>query len=189
MRQQVGERLLEVLVSPILLMVLSTILPRVLALLCLMANQKKVMNYWKRADIAMYSGKAGGGSSFVFLIKRWDKVSYRAALSADLLVGIREEQFHHFINRRLNILVADRHRSIDPLAAPRAGHGFARRIYSGSRRDRRHIDLGILGVEKPPVSSWAVWANKPAYAASTVGECQRRQFYQSDFAEKVLLVL
>lgn len=145
----------------------------------------------KRADIAMYQAKAAGRNIFCFFDKEMqDKVSYRAALSADLLVGIREEQFQLYYQPQVELSgkVIGTEALIRWLH-PERGMVSPAEFIPVAEETGAILTLGYW-VLKAACQQLAVWATKPGYAALTVAvNVSARQFYQSDFVEKVLMVL
>ena len=189
--QQVGERLLEVLCQPYFIDGFEHNTTASIGITLFDGQPEKSDELLKRADIAMYQAKAAGRNTFCFFDKEMqDKVSYRAALSADLLVGIREEQFQLYYQPQVELSgkVIGTEALIRWLH-PERGMVSPAEFIPVAEETGAILTLGYW-VLKAACQQLAVWATKPGYAALTVAvNVSARQFYQSDFVEKVLMVL
>lgn len=189
--RQVGKHLLDVLCQPYFIDGFEHNTTASIGITLFDGRQEKNDELLKRADIAMYQAKAAGRNTFCFFDNEMqEKVSYRAALSADLLIGIREAQFQLYYQPQV-----DRSgRVIGTEALIRWLHP-ERGMVSPVEFIPIAEDTGailILGhwVLKAACKQLALWANKPGYSALTVAvNVSARQFHQADFVEKVLQVL
>ena len=189
--QHIGERLLDVLCQPYFIDGFEHNTTASIGITLFDGHPEKSDELLKRADIAMYQAKAAGRNTFCFFDKEMqDKVSHRAALSADLFVGIREEQFRLFYQPQVEH--SGRVIGVEALIRwqhPDRGMVSPAEFIPMAEESGAILTLGHW-VLKTACQQLAVWATKPDYAHLTIAvNVSARQFYQSDFVEKVLLAL
>jgi predicted signal transduction protein with EAL and GGDEF domain len=189
--QRIGERLLDVLCQPYFIDGFEHNTTASIGITLFDGHPEKSDELLKRADIAMYQAKAAGRNAFCFFDKEMqDKVSHRAALSADLLVGIREEQFRLFYQPQVEH--SGRLIGVEALIRwqhPERGMVSPAEFIPMAEESGAILALGHW-VLKTACQQLAIWATKPDYAHLTIAvNVSARQFYQSDFVEKVLLAL
>lgn len=189
--QQIGKHLLDVLSQPYFIDGFEHNTTASIGITLFDGQPEKSDELLKRADIAMYQAKAAGRNTFCFFDQEMQrKISHRTALSADLLVGIREEQFQLYYQPQV-----DREGKVTGTEALTRWLHPERGMVSPAEFIPIAEDTGaiqILGhwVLKTACRQLAAWSTKPGYEALTVAvNVSARQFHQSDFVEKVLQVL
>lgn len=189
--QRVGTRVLDVLCHPYFIDGIEHNTTASIGITLFCGQQEKSDELLKRADIAMYQAKAAGRNTLCFFDQEMqEKVSHRAALSADLLVGLREEQFQLYY--QLQVEHSGRVIGTEALIRwqhPERGMVSPAVFIPVAEETGSILPLGHW-VLKTACQQLAVWASKPGYAHLTVAvNVSARQFHQPDFVEQVLMVL
>lgn len=139
----------------------------------------------------MYQAKNSGRNMFCFFDQLMqEKVTRRTELSADLRIAARDEQFRLFYQPQVNhsglVVGAE--------ALVRWQHPI-RGMVSPAEFIPLAEETGIIlsignWVLKTACQQLADWAYRPGYDTLTIAvNVSARQFYQSDFVERVLMIL
>jgi diguanylate cyclase (GGDEF)-like protein/PAS domain S-box-containing protein len=189
--QQVGDRLLEVLSQPYFIDGFEYNTTASIGITLFGSKPENNDELLKRADIAMYQAKALGRNTYCFFDSDMqDKVSHRAALSADLLIGIREEQFELYyqpqVLRSRKVIGAE---ALIRWQHPERGMVSPAAFIPLAEESGAILLLGHW-VLKTACLQLAEWAEKSEYEHLTIAvNVSARQFHQYDFVDKVLQVL
>lgn len=189
--RKLGEKLLQVLCEPYFLDGMEHNTTASIGVTLFHGRQEGSDELLKRADIAMYQAKASGRNMLCFFDQEMqDKISYRAELSADLLIGLREEQFHLYYQ----LQVDQSGRALGTEALLRWRHPVRGMISPAefipiAEENGTILSLGNWALQTA-CQQLAQWALMPGFEHLTVAvNVSARQFYQSDFVENVLRVL
>lgn len=186
-----GEKLLSVLDEPYYIDGLEHSSSASIGITLFAENPPSSDELLKHADIAMYQAKNSGRNMFCFFDQLMqEKVTRRAELSADLRIAARDEQFRLFYQPQVNhsglVVGAE--------ALVRWQHPI-RGMVSPAEFIPLAEETGIIlsignWVLKTACQQLADWAYRPGYDTLTIAvNVSARQFYQSDFVERVLMIL
>lgn len=144
----------------------------------------------RRADLAMYQAKAAGRNTLTFYDPRMqDAVHGRAALEADIRIGLEQSQFELFYQAQVE------HDSVAGCEAllrwqhPRDGYVSPATFIPLAEESGLILPLGDW-VLRSACHQLAVWAEDPDLASLQLAiNVSPRQFRQADFVEQVLAAL
>jgi diguanylate cyclase (GGDEF)-like protein/PAS domain S-box-containing protein len=145
----------------------------------------------KRADLAMYRGKAGGRNTLCFFDLEMQKaVAARAALEAELRQALRDSQFRLLFQPQVD--GAGRLTGAEALIRwqhPRRGLVYPAEFIPSAEETGLILPLGRW-VLKTACAQLAAWSVVPNTAHLTMAvDVSAREFHHPDFVDQVLSVL
>lgn len=189
--RQVGEKFLRVLSQPYFIDGIEHSTTASIGITLFNGHQENSDELLKRADIAMYQAKASGRNMLCFFDQEMQKrISHRATLASDLLIGLRENQFRLYYQWQVD----HSGKAIGTEALlrwihPKRGLISPAEFIPVAEDSGTILALGHWAL-KTACQQLAVWADKPGYQHLTIAvNVSARQCYQSDFVTNVLQVL